>query len=106
TTRVASPMAASPLAESSRSATETLSPPPRVTSPAPVRARVRDEPVVADAPSAPAAPLHALDINRLAEWWDDIVDAVSTDGRQLHSSTLAQATPTAVTASGVVTITV
>ncbi len=105
TTRAASSMAAAPMAATT-TATETLAPPPRVPSPAPVRTRVRDEPIVADAPSAPAAPLHALDINRLAEWWDDIVDAVSTDGRQLLSSTLAHATPTAVTASGVVTITV
>jgi antitoxin (DNA-binding transcriptional repressor) of toxin-antitoxin stability system len=47
-----------------------------------------------------------LDINRLAEVWDDVVDAVNADGRAIASSTLAHATPTAVTAGGVVTVTV
>jgi hypothetical protein len=62
-------------------------------------------PVVADLP-APRPALQPLDINRLAEWWDDVVDGVKTDGRALLSSTLAHATPTAVTASGTVTLTV
>ena len=49
----------------------------------------------------------ALDINRLAEHWDEIVDRVNADNRALLlSSTLAHATPSAVTAAGVVTLTV
>ncbi len=48
-----------------------------------------------------------LDINRVAEHWDAIVDSVNADHRALLlSSTLAHATPTAVTAAGSVTLTV
>lgn len=68
--------------------------------------RARVEPAVADMPTPRDPRLQTLDINRLAEWWDDIVDAVNVDGRPLVASTLAHATPTAVTASGVVTLTV
>ncbi|MBK7904962.1 MAG: DNA polymerase III subunit gamma/tau [Gemmatimonadetes bacterium] len=61
---------------------------------------------VADRP-APRRDLLALDINRVAEHWDAIVDSVNAEHRALLlSSTLAHATPTAVTASGTVTLTV
>lgn len=88
------------------------SPPAR--SPAPARAesppapprRAAAPPEVADAP-APRRELLALDINRLAEFWDEVVDRVNADNRALLlSSTLAHATPSAVTASGTVTLTV
>ncbi|MBL8997655.1 MAG: DNA polymerase III subunit gamma/tau [Gemmatimonadetes bacterium] len=88
------------------------SPPAR--SPAPARAesppapprRAAAPPEVADAP-APRRELLALDINRLAEYWDEVVDRVNADNRALLlSSTLAHATPSAVTASGTVTLTV
>lgn len=61
---------------------------------------------VADRP-APKRDLLALDINRVAEHWDAIVDSVNSEHRALLlSSTLAHATPTAVTAAGSVTLTV
>lgn len=67
------------------------------------------------APSAPAAapvadraPARAatipLDINRVSEHWDDIVEAVRRSGRAVVASALAEAAPMAVTAAGVVTI--
>ncbi len=61
--------------------------------------------VVADAPP-PKPALLALDINRLVEHWDAIVDGLIRDGRSLLGAALGHATPTAVTASGVVTLTV
>jgi DNA polymerase-3 subunit gamma/tau len=83
-------------------------PPIRSSVPAPVaRTSAPPAPIVADRPEAAREPrLVPLDINRLAEHWDEVVDTVSTDGGLLLSSTLAHATPTAVTAGGVITITV
>ena len=61
---------------------------------------------MADRP-APRRDLLPLEINRLAEHWDAVVDSVNAEHRALLlSSTLAHATPTAVTASGTVTLTV
>ena len=61
---------------------------------------------VADLP-APRREPTALDINRLAEHWEEIVDRVNADNRALLlSSTLAHATPSAVSAAGVITVTV
>jgi DNA polymerase III subunit gamma/tau len=87
-----------------------VAPPPRRSAPpAPSRTPAASDPSaapeVADRP-APRPELRPLDINRLAEWWDDVVDAVNADGRALLSSTLTHATPTAVTAAGLVTLTV
>jgi hypothetical protein len=57
------------------------------------------------APSTTAA--LPLDLNRLAEHWDAILDRVQgAHGALLLSSTLAHATPSAVTAQGLVTLTV
>jgi len=64
---------------------------------------------------APAAPMIAdeapaqrkkqpLDLNRLAEHWDDVVARVRASGRGMVASALNEATPNAVTAGGVVTI--
>lgn len=62
-------------------------------------------PVLADAaPAAPAA--LPLVLNRVAEHWDAIVDSVERDGRAVLAAALRHATPTAVTAAGVVTLTV
>jgi DNA polymerase III subunit gamma/tau len=67
------------------------------------------EPVVeaapADATPAPRA-LLPLDLNRVVEHWDAIVDSVVRDGRAVLGAALGHATPTAVTASGTVTLTV
>lgn len=60
---------------------------------------------VADAPPAKPASM-PLEINRLVEHWEGIVDGVVRDGRALLAAALGHATPTAVTASGVVTLTV
>ena len=61
-------------------------------------------PVVADV-AAPAATMPA-EINRLAEFWDEIVDAVRRAGRNSLASMLDHATPHAVSGNGTVTIAV
>ena len=69
-------------------------------------AAASNAPEIADRP-APKRELLPLDINRVAEHWDAIVDSVNSEHRALLlSSTLAHATPTAVTAAGSVTLTV
>lgn len=60
---------------------------------------------VADAAPAKSAPA-PLDLNRLVEHWESIVDGIVRDGRALLGAALGRATPTAVTAAGVVTLTV
>ncbi|MBA3854759.1 MAG: DNA polymerase III subunit gamma/tau [Gemmatimonas sp.] len=60
-------------------------------------------PTVADAAPAATA-LQALEINRVVEHWDAIVDGIARDGRSLLGAALGHATPTAVTAAGVVTL--
>jgi DNA polymerase-3 subunit gamma/tau len=63
--------------------------------------------VVIDPPPAetgrPAAP-QALDLNHLVENWDDIVEQVRAAGRGMLASALADALPTAVSRSGVITL--
>jgi len=79
-------------------------PPPRRA--APPSASSSAVPEVADRP-APRRDLLPLEINRVAEHWDAVVDSVNAEHRALLlSSTLAHATPTAVTAGGTVTLTV
>jgi DNA polymerase-3 subunit gamma/tau len=58
---------------------------------------------IADRPPA-ARKRQPLDLNRLAEHWDDIVEQVRAAGRGIVASALGEATPSAVTAGGVVTI--
>ncbi len=58
---------------------------------------------LADAP-ARAAAAEPLDINRLAERWDDIVAGTRRGGRTLVAQLLEDATPVAVTAAGLVTL--
>jgi DNA polymerase-3 subunit gamma/tau len=60
--------------------------------------------VLADAaPTEPAA-TEPLDVNRLAELWDDVVAAVRASGRGMVAQLLEEAIPTAVSAAGVVTL--
>ena len=61
--------------------------------------------VLADAPPATttAKALQAIDLNRLAGRWDDVVEAVRSSGRGLVASSLAEATPASV-ANGIVTV--
>ena len=74
---------------------------PRVAEPTEPRAAAK--PVVAD--KAPAARKKvALDLNRLAEHWDEVVEQVRAGGRGMVASALNEATPSAVTAGGMVTI--
>ncbi len=83
-------------------------PPParRASPPAAPSAAAPSAPEVADRP-APRRELLPLDINRVAEHWDALVDSVNAEHRALLlSSTLAHATPTAVSAGGAVTLTV
>ena len=49
-------------------------------------------------------PKQALELNRLAERWDEVIEHVRAAGRSMVASALAEATPQAVTAGGVVTI--
>ncbi len=77
------------------------SPPPRPSVSAP-----RSSPTQTLADSAPTTRTkrQPLDINRLSEHWDDVIEAVRTGGRGLLASTLAEATPLAVNAGGAVSI--
>ncbi len=65
-------------------------------------------PLEKPAPLADAAPAHKkkqpLDINRLSEHWDDVIEAVRVSGRGVISSALAEGTPLAVTGAGVITV--
>jgi len=71
---------------------------------APPVSRRAAAPEIADVPAPRREPV-PLEINRLAEHWDEIVDRVNADNRALLlSSTLAHATPSAVTVAGVVTL--
>ena len=76
--------------------------PVRAASPEP---RLQAPVVLADAPLALPAAL-PLELNRVAEHWDAIVDGVERDGRAVLAAALRHATPTAVTAGGGVTLTV
>ena len=73
---------------------------PKAAVPRPVEPRAA---VPADV-APPAKPRQSIDINRLAEHWDDLVEIIRVSGRNVLASALADATPQAVTASGVVTI--
>ena len=81
----------------------------RVTPAAPIP-RVSEAAVSAAVERADAAPASrprtALDINRLAERWDDVVELVRAAGRGMVASALASAVPETVTAAGAVTVTV
>ena len=59
--------------------------------------------VLADAPPATSTVPQAIDLNRLAGSWDDVVEAVRASGRGLVASSLAEATPASVN-NGVVTV--
>jgi len=72
---------------------------PRVASPA------GPSSIVADVAVPPVATMPA-EINRLAEHWDDIVDAVRRSGRGTLASMLDHATPLAVAGNGTVTLAV
>jgi DNA polymerase-3 subunit gamma/tau len=86
-------------------------PSPRVTSPrvhAPAPSAAASGAAATSAPiadrAAPRAATIPLDINRVSEHWDDIVEAVRRSGRAVVASALAEAAPMAVTAAGIVTI--
>jgi DNA polymerase-3 subunit gamma/tau len=66
--------------------------------------RSAPQPAIADEPPAPRKQKIALDLNRLAEHWDDVVEQVRAGGRGMVASALNEATPNAVTAGGVITI--
>jgi DNA polymerase III subunit gamma/tau len=82
-----------------------ISEPPAAPLPAAKIAEARDTPKPVMADQAPAArKRQPLDLNRLAEHWDDVVEHVRAAGRGMVASALNEATPSAVTAGGVVTI--
>jgi len=116
----ASPFAAPAAAPAARDASPRSAPPmlrdsaepaPRVAvheAPPPSRGTVRPAPpatVAADVPSVPAV-LMPAEINRLAEHWEEIVDAVRRSGRGTLASMLDHATPQAVAGNGTVTLAV
>jgi hypothetical protein len=53
---------------------------------------------------APASSPQPLDLNHIVERWDDIVEQVRAAGRAMLASALADALPTAVSRSGVITL--
>jgi DNA polymerase III subunit gamma/tau len=55
-------------------------------------------------PAAPPIAREPLDLNRIAEQWDALVERVREDGKPMLASALSHASPVAVTAAGVVTI--
>ena len=78
---------------------------PRISEPRAAEPRAAGPKASVPADSAPLAkPRQPIDINRLAEHWDDLVEIIRASGRNVLASALADATPQAVTASGVVTI--
>ncbi len=86
----------------------TMSDSKRIAEPAPfVKPAMKAAPKPPVADEAPARKKkQALDLNRLAEHWDDIAEHVRAGGRGMVASAMAEAAPTAVTAAGVVTIAV
>jgi DNA polymerase-3 subunit gamma/tau len=75
----------------------------RISEPAAAPRAVAKPAAIAD--QAPTArKKQTLDLNRLAEHWDDVVEHVRASGRGMVASALNEATPSAVTAGGVVTI--
>ena len=80
----------------------------RPIAPPPLARAERPAKVAETAPLADVAPvarkMQALDINRLSEHWDDVIEAVRATGRGVIASALAEGTPVAVTAQGVITV--
>ena len=55
-------------------------------------------------PSASKPPLRAIDANLLTERWDEIVEQLRSQGRNMLATALAETVPVAVSASGAITI--
>jgi len=90
------------VAKPSVRATETRAAETRVSEARPAEARAATAPVADSAPVSRNK--QPLDLNRLAEHWDDVAEQVRAGGRGIVASALSEATPSAVTAGGVVTI--
>ena len=75
-------------------------PPPARSAPA------KPQPTTAAADVPAPAPAMPAEINRLAEFWDEVVDVVRRSGKGTLASILDQATPQAVSGSGTVTLAV
>ena len=96
--------AAAPPVASERVQRDEPPPPDAGADPAPLARPSAPARVLADAaPTEPAA-TEPLDVNRLAELWDDVVAAVRASGRGMVAQLLEEAIPTAVSAAGVVTL--
>jgi DNA polymerase-3 subunit gamma/tau len=59
---------------------------------------------LADAPPSGPGPHRPVELNTLAERWDDVVADLRSAGRGLAAQLLEEATPSAVSAAGVVTL--
>ncbi len=70
------------------------------------RADANEPPLVRDvAPQAPLpAKLRAIDANLLTERWDEIVEQLRSQGRNMLATALAETVPVAVSASGAITL--
>jgi DNA polymerase III subunit gamma/tau len=71
---------------------------------APETAIERTAPASRPSPSERVAPPRPLDLNHLVERWDDIIEQVRAIGRGMLASALADALPTAVSKTGVITL--
>jgi DNA polymerase III subunit gamma/tau len=99
-----SPRREAPSIAAPRTQPPTMSDSKRIAEPQPPVKAVA-KPAIADQPPVQKKK-QLLDLNRVAEHWDDIAEHVRAAGRGMVASALNEATPTAVTASGVVTIAV
>ena len=117
------PNVAAPVAQSPRPSPPNAPPPAALAAP-PLRDSAQPIPPVARADSRPApaavpAPvaerqqasvpsaasrLPAIDANALTERWDDVVNQLRAQGRNMLATALSETTPVAVSASGAVTI--
>ncbi len=100
---VSAPRPSPPVMSDSRRISEPQVPAKSVAKPKAVDATPAVEAAVAD--KAPARKKkQPLDLNHLAEHWEDVVEQVRSGGRGMVASALNEATPSAVTAGGLVTI--
>ncbi len=108
TPAVAPRLASPPMMSDSKRISEPAAPPRAVAkevSKSPEPRAASNAPAIADQPPS-ARKKQPLDLNRLAEHWDDVAEHIRASGRNVVASALNEATPTAVTAGGVVTISV
>jgi DNA polymerase III subunit gamma/tau len=100
------PLARDPLPLGNAAAPRTTQPVPRTLGGVPTAATSGGAAAAlrAEAPSPSVAAESTLDVNRLTEQWDDIIDDVRRAGKTLLAAAMQHSAPSAVTARGEVTI--